>query len=52
MVSEVAAILQNLENMELGSRDIIVQRRSGELKRVSEYLLRSEFGSNFEELRE
>ena len=35
--SEVAAILPDSENMELGSRDIIVQHRSGELKRVSEY---------------
>jgi hypothetical protein len=36
-VSEVAAIIPDSENMESGSRDIIVQYRSGELKRVSEY---------------
>ena len=36
-VSEVAAILPDSENMESGSRDIVIQRRSGQLTRVSEY---------------
>ena len=36
-VSEVAAILPDSENLESGSRDIVVQHRSGQLTHVSEY---------------
>ena len=36
-VSEVAAILPDSENLEAGSRDIIIQHRSGQLQRIAEY---------------